>query len=606
MNDLSSAHGIGSLRVFHFPPQEFPMIDRRILLCVFMALSAHSLVAQGPQGTLYFSSRFTETPASGRGGFITALAPNCFPSPTFGSGVVNEALVTNSPGLNAVIPGVLNTTIPNSPPPGMMTTDYVEISNIPQIQTILGDIDGDGIAHECADFPGIDAIHIVNPELGRMNTMHEMFVSTYRSTSGSCGHSVGTQGYIGTGIEPADLVLIPSAPNYYPAPSVPGTPIFFVRRAQWETLLGLPSTLALDIDAFTVAPSGDIYFSVASEHPGASIIITPGGAPVSTTLNRGDILRVPAAAYTPSGPFGVMTAPVPGMVERVYASGDVMAMMTSSGGILSYSPLNVYGLSVDPALAPTVTPLGFMVDGLMFTVDNRGGSTSGTQNATSSAVYCNQGTGSFATVNGQTLNAPNAVGMNDQSFNNGFFAGPLDALCLAYHTPPLDPLFSRPIHLDTFPTTNVVTDPLYNGILTCYLSGLLPNTQAGILASASVVPPGGFVPRWNISNSAAGYPDLYVDVFGAAGGTCLVAPTVFSPFCQFAAAQLQVNNGVNPIMSAVDPTNASQNGDTCFQIDLSPYLPAGSMPLVPTVVLTIQVIEFQTLRLSDPLTFVLN
>ncbi|HMS18717.1 MAG TPA: hypothetical protein PKA37_17875, partial [Planctomycetota bacterium] len=288
---------------------------------------------------------------------------------------------------------------------------------------------------------------------------------------------------------------------------------------------------------------------------------------------------------------------------------NVNAMVLTAGGsITSSGVLNVYGISLDPLNTNlSLTPAGFPVPGLLFTVDNRGGTVPGLQNQTATAIYSNQGAGTFATLNGVTMNNPLAVGANNLSFSNGFYAGPLDALSVVVHTPSLDPMADRPVHLDAFPFDRTISDPLYNGILTCYVSGLPPGSLAGVFARLDVATPGGFISRFNVEGALSGYPDLYVDPFGFANQNCVIAPSILFPTtCQIPGAQAIFNGGTNPVLVWTDPNNGAVNGDTCFQIDLSSYLLPGVIPPVPTPMITLQVLDFTNLRLSSPLSFQLN
>jgi hypothetical protein len=407
------------------------------LAIALLSILASATTYSQNQTTVYFSTRFAETPASGRGSYIVDSTAPCVPIPIFGIGYVIESAVSNSPGVCYVTPGSINSTVVNSLPPGVQITDFVEIANAPQLQLIIGDTDSDGTYLECANFPGVDAMHILAPAVGRPNNIHEMFISTFRSTSGNCGHAVGTGGYTATGIEPADLVLLQKAANAYPSPSTPRPPVFLIRRAHIEALLGLAAPFpAMDVNAFARDESnGDLYVSFNAMITGANVITSPGTAAITTNILAGDILRIPGTAYTPSGVYGVVTAPVAGMVERVYTAINVNSIVLTAGGSVTTSAVfNVYSLSLDPQnTALTVTPAGFTVPGLLFTVDNAGGTVPGLQNLSASAIYSNQGSGSFANMNGVVMNQPSAIGASNTSFSNGFYSGPLDAMSVVVH-----------------------------------------------------------------------------------------------------------------------------------------------------------------------------
>ncbi len=246
---------------------------RSMFLLSSVVCLAASAIAQ--DSTVYFSSRFTETPASGRGGFINDTSAPCLPTPLFGIGFVIESAVSNAQGVCYVTPGVVNTTVVNSLPP-QMTNDFVEVSNFPQFNLYLGDMDNDGITHESTNFRGVDAMYVPSPAVGRPNNIHEMFVSCWTSSSGNAG-------YLGDTIMESDMVLLPAASSYYPVNDVAGSPVYFLRRADWITLLGIGSTSSgMDVNAFTVDQStGDIYCSFDnSSIAGAMLITSPGAAAV--------------------------------------------------------------------------------------------------------------------------------------------------------------------------------------------------------------------------------------------------------------------------------------------------------------------------------------
>jgi len=582
----------------------------------FLAVLPLAAVAVAQDSSVYFSTRYAETPNSGRGGFIVDQASPCLPTPVFGIGFVIESAVANSQGVSYVTPGVLNTTILNDPQSGM-TNDFVEVSNFPQYNLYLGDMDGDGVAHESTNFRGVDAMYIPTPAFGRPNNIHEMFVSVWSDSSGSTGYTTG-------GITESDMVLLPSAATDYPVDSPSQPLVYFIRRADWITLLGLSAGFSggIDVNAFTVDQvTGDLYCSFDNGSiAGASLILSPGTPPVPTAITRGDIIRIPAAAYTPSGPYGAVTSPSGGMAERVYTAANVVSMVGVAGGTITVSgTVNVYGLSMDPAVAPVAAPTGFMTPALLFTIFNQGGSFPGAQNSSSSAIYSTAGGGAFATLNGVTMDQPAALGMNNQSFSNGFYAGPADALAVVQHAPNLDPIIDRPVHLDTYPTSGLLSDPTYNGRLVCYVSGLPPGAIAAVFARLDAVPPGGWVSRTGVSGAVPGYPDLYVDPLGLHNTRCVIAPqnSIVGTACQIPVAQIVFNNlttgttndpsqSVNPIASFIDPTNGAENGDTCFELNLASVFAPGAVPPTPTPILTFQVLDLSTARLSSPIALQFN
>jgi hypothetical protein len=305
-------------------------------------------------------------------------------------------------------------------------------------------------------------------------------------------------------------------------------------------------------------------------------------------------------------------------------------MVTNAGGIITglsgSAPANtdVFSLSIDPNGGLTIAPSGFALPNLLFTVDNRGGNNPGTPNPSAAGIYTTApnttGGGAFAVLNGVTMDRPAAMGLNDLSFNSAFRSGPLDAMHVHAHTPNLDPVVDRPVHLDTFPTNGIVSDPAYSGRITCYASGLPPGTQAGVLIRLDMVASGGAVSRTSTAAVLPGYPDLYCDPFGLANQSCIIAPanSIFGTFCQTPLFQRYFNNptactmapdpsqSLNPVLIFIDPTNGAQNGDLCFELDLSCVVPIGSPGLNPAPVLTVQILDFSTARLSSPLPLQLN
>jgi hypothetical protein len=598
-----------------------PRVPLLLLLAVLPA-------AAQPVTTIYFSTRFTESPASGRAGFQTSQTAQCNP-PNLGQFVTSyavESAIANSPGISFVQPGVLNATVPNigptlppgNPAPGSQTTDYVELVNFPQFNLIIGDLDGDGIPDEATNFSGVDAIWIPAPAPGRPNTVHEMFISPFSDSAAPLNGG----GYLGGfTITEADMVLLPRAPNVYPAPSLPRAPVFFVREADWVVLLGLPGpNPSLDVDAFTVDPAtGDIYvsFDGTGGVPGATVTLSNGGSPVVATIARGDIVRIPGTAYAPDpNLYGRVTNPVAGQAQVILSAAEVTAMVSNAlalngSGSLTVTPVNVYSLDFDPNGGVSAGPAsGFLFPNLLFTVDNSGGASSGPQNAAAAGVYTTAGGGAFTVINGVTMNGPRALGYSDRSFNPGFWAGPLDAIAVVQHAPAFDPLLDRPLHLDSFPTSALLSSngPFWTGVLTGYISNAAPFAQLAIFGTVAFVPAGGHVPRWDVSPFVPGYPDLYIDILGIAGGTCLIAPAgpPFGAFCQVPFLQPLLSGGNNPISLWTDPVNGASNGDTCFSLDLTLVVPPGAAPMSPPPLVVFQAIDLTTGRLSSPLSFQFN
>lgn len=570
------------------------MKSKFLVAALALAGLASQLEAQLPTSQLlYFSTRFAETPFSGRGGNITGGAPVCFPSPTFGGGFVIESNVTNSPGMNYVLPGVANATIPSSNPP-QQTVDFVELANFTQFNLVIGDLDADLRPNESSNFGGVDAMWVPFPAPGRPANMHEIFVSSFNDSSGSAG-------FLGDSITEADMLLLPSASNPYPLPQAQTAPTYFIRQSDWEILFGMtPGTgNSIDLDAFTVDPSnGDIYASFNSFFTAPQVITAPASAPQSISVHPGDIIRIPGTAYTPSGPFGIVTNPQAGFAELVIGEAEVTALVTTAGGTISgVSRTDVYGLDLDPSGATHTSNSGFTVPNLLFTVDNRGGATTGPGNPTATAVYSTLGAGSFALINGIQMDRPEAAGMAPVSFNQNFYTGPMDAIDVADHTPGFDPVFSKPLHMDSFPDSGLGSTAGQR--LVVYFSGSTPGALLAVFGRVDILGAGGFVPRWDTSSviGLGGHPNAYIDPYEAVDFNCVIAPN-FWLTCQEPAIQSLFNGGLNPVTTFTDPMNGSDNGDGCFEINF-PALPApaaGSPPLI----VTFQIYDFSNNRLSTP------
>ncbi len=576
------------------------------LSALLLLLVCGALSAQGE--VVYFSTRFTECPASGRAGDQTSLTAPCGPLQMFGAPFIIESAIANSPGISYVQPGVLNASVPNSLP-AIMMTDYVELTNFPQMNILIGDLDADGIMDEATNFPGVDALWIPTAANGRPNNIHEMFVSSHTD-------SVGSAGFIGVNITEADMVMLPHAPNVYPMPSTPATPVFFVRQPHWEAFFGLavPNN-TIDVDAFCVdQATGDIYvsFDGTAGIAGAMVKLTSTSAAVATTITRGDIIRIPGAAYTPVGPYSIVSLPLPGFAERIYTALDCKNMVILAGGNPGTAAVpNVYSLDLDLTGATVIAPSGFAAPALYFTMDVSGGAAAGPQIPSASAIYSSLGNGTFAQINGVTMSGPGAAGMRNLSFNPAFWASSLDALDVVVHTPVLHPTLGRPLHLDAFPTNALLSTngPSWSGKLTAYLSNASPGTMLAILGRVDVVAPGGWIPRYDVSPyGVLGYPDLYVDPFGIADPACVLAPAIapFNAGCQVPFLQAAFNSGMNPITTWTDPTNGTNNGDACFELDLTLVVPPGTLPMSPSPVIVFQALDMFSLRLSPPLSFQFN
>ena len=396
------------------------------------------------------------------------------------------------------------------------------------------------------------------------------------------------------------------------------SPVFFIRQGDWEAFFGLlvPNN-SIDVDAFTVDEvTGDIYasFDGTTGIPNSLVKQTSTSGATSYTINRGDVIRIPRAAYTPAGPYGIVTNPLPGFAELVLTQANILAMVTAAngpaGGLPSVLPVNTFSLDKDPAGGTSVgATTGFSYPNLLFTVDSSGGPTTAPAYVYAPAVYSTSGGGSFAVVNGITLNSAAALGMRATSFNTGFYAGCLDALDVITHTPTLSPFYDRPLHLDAFPTNALLgtNGPSYTAMLTGYISNAAPNTQLAILGGLYYLSNGSWVPRYDVSPFVGGYPDLYIDPFGFANPNCLIAPSTppYDLGCQTPASVL-LNGGANPVPVWTDPINATQNGDCCFTLDLTLVVPVGTPPFLPPPVIVFQAIDSISYRLSSPLSFQLN
>jgi hypothetical protein len=615
---------------------------RSISALALVGMLAAAVAAQSTQ-YVYFSTRFAETPTSGRGGHQSDLAAPTHPL-VMGSGYVNEAAVLNSQGLAVVRPGTPNMTPlaqqacqtpPLCPPPAPMVVDFQEIANIPQFDLEMGDTNGNGLYNDTtngmntgtsANFAGIDAVWIPFPPANRAANLHECFLSTFFD-------SPGTMSYRGTAITEADVFLLPAAPNFYPAPSVPVPPVFFLRQADLETFFGMApgSGGAIDVDGFCVdQATGDVYVSfdgasATNANPFTGTFLSAPATPVTALVHAGDVFRIPGAAYTPFGAYGVVTSPQPGQVQRVWTQTDVGAMVTNAGGCITNTGssstgvlyTNSRGLSIDfTAPGTTITPQGFAVKQLFFTVDNRGTPSScpnsTPSNLTAAAIYTTQASGAFAVINGTVMNQPSAAGMQDASFNVAFFTGPLDAVCIVELPAPYDPIAGAPFHLDNFPNSYLhLNGATPTPVITGYVAGAAPGATIAILMRADLQSAGGFIDRYSTVpfGIIGGYPDLFIDVIGVNNAGFLMGPALLAPYGQDPFAQSIFNGGPgfvdwNPIVTYSDPhtTPQANNGDSAFSMDLTPLVGAVPFPFV----LTFQALDLSQLKLSDAISFEFN
>jgi hypothetical protein len=600
-----------------------------------LALAASFVCCAGAQTTqyVYFSTRFAETPASGRGGNIVDLAPLTNPL-VMGFGFVNEAAVANSNGLAMVRPGFPNkipislqgcSNPPFCPPPAAAVVDFEEIANIAQFNLENGDTNGNALYNDTTNgsptgtpvnMGGIDCVWVPNPPANRAAGIHDVFISLF-------GDSAGAMSYRGTALTEADVFLLPQAPNFYPLPSTPTAPIFFIRQSHIEAFFGMTAGTGntIDVDGFCVDQSnGDIYVTFDLLAPFTGTFKTGPSTSTTALINGGDIYRIPGTAYTPAGPYGVVTNPQPNLVERVYTGADVTAMVTTAGGcIVGVAFTNSWGLSIDSTAGTTTTPQGFTVKHLYFTIDNRGnpGTTCPgmpATNQTAAGIYSTTAGGSFAVLNGVTMNQPSAVGMKDYSFNPNFGTGPLDACCVVTLPAPFDPVAGGPFHLDNFPDGyyhlgGATPTPKITG----YISGATPGATITILMRADFPVAGGYVDRYNPVTlgvlSPLGFPDIFIDVLGINNGAFLMGPLFLAPYGQNALAQSLFNGGPsmanwNPIVTFADPNTAPQadNGDSAFSMDFTPFI--GQVPF--PFVLTFQAVDMISFKLSDAISFEFN
>ena len=170
------------------------------------------------------------------------------------------------------------------------------------------------------------------------------------------------------------------------------------------------------------------------------------------------------------------------------------------------------------------------------------------QNLTAAAIYSTQAGGSFAVINGVTMNQPSAVGMRDCSFNNAFFTGPLDAAASSSSATPYDPVAGGPFHLDNFPDSVLPPERADADAQGRDRATLRARRRAGtiaILGRADFQTPGGFIDRY--STLAFGVcratPDLFIDLVGINNPSFLIAPFFLAPYGQNAAAQSLFNGG---------------------------------------------------------------
>ena len=292
---------------------------RQLTLILAVATIAAAAGAQNSQ-YIYFSTRFAETAASGRGGHINDLAAPTHPL-VMGFGYVNEAAVLNTPGLAVVRPGVPNMTPIStsvldaadcSPPP--MVVDFMEISEHPATRPR-------GRRHrqrrplqrhdQRLEHRNADELRGHRRRVGPVparGPRREPARGVLLGVPRLAGNALG---YRGTRDHRGRRVPAPGGAEPLPAPSTPQPPIFFLRQAHLETFFGMaPGTgAAIDTDGFCVDQSnGDIYISF------------DGASGTNALPFTGTFLSAPATLIDRAGP---RRRHLPDPRERVHAVGPV-------------------------------------------------------------------------------------------------------------------------------------------------------------------------------------------------------------------------------------------------------------------------------------------
>jgi len=471
--------------------------------CILLLLAS---ATSAQQGSVLFGTRFSEAALSGVGGTQ--------PAPGLQSGVID------SQGISIVVPGTAG---PNA----------YEIVNFGGLAAYFGDTDSDNIHVETQDFGGgIDAIWVPRT-IGSPASWCDFFFSP--TTDMGAGGILG-----GTPVVETEMIMLQlsSAP-----------PLKLYTEAQLEVLLGMaPGALvSADVDAFTKdTTTGDMFFSFTDT-------VTING---TTPALDGDIIVVPGTAYTPVGPFGVVTAPIAGLAYVGATEASLAAIITGLGVVI---PANreLSSIDLDPrggVFSPT-PPVA--IPNMIFTFETDG-ATSGPR---APSVYTTFGGGAFFSVNGVVLNVAPAVGLNPVSFNPAFTTGSLDALDFV-------PTANRhPLTLDRFPNAVIPTP----GLVAFDVAGIAPGSSALIVVNSGPAGPGTATFRQSLPGFV-GHCELYVNL----------ADPIFICFFLGGCAPLLAPNPV-PISTAPDYG--------AFALTVPLPLPAG-------FTLTFQALDLTTLALS--------
>jgi hypothetical protein len=464
--------------------------------------------ASAQQGSLLFGTQFTEAALSGVGGTQ--------PMPGLQSAVIDNQ------GVSIVVPSAA---MPNA----------YEIVNFGGLAAYYGDTNSNGTHVESTDVgTNIDAIWVPRSISSPANWC-DFFFSTGSDVGGG-----GTGGILGgTPVFETEMILLQlsSAP-----------PLKLYSEAQLEVLLGMaPGSLAsADVDAFTKDnTTGDMFFSFTDT-------VTING---TTPALDGDIIVVPGAAYTPVGPYGVVTAPIAGLAYVGATEASLAAIITGLGVVL---PANreLSSIDLDPRGgtfgAPPVT-----IPNMIFTFETSG-ATSGPR---APSVYTTFGGGAFFTINGVTLNVAPAVGLNPTSFNPMFTCGSLDALDFVAAAS------RHPLTIDRFPNSVIPTP----GLVAFDIAGIAPGSSAQIVVNSGPAGPGTASFRQFIPG-LTGHCELYVNF----------ADPIFACFFFGGCAPLLAPNPV-PISTLPDYG--------AFALTVPLPLPAG-------FTLTFQALDLTTLALS--------
>ena len=274
------------------------------------------------------------------------------------------------------------------------------------------------------NFAGIDAVWVPFPPADRAANLHECFFSVFGDSPGALGlprHARSPRPTCSCSRRRRTSTRLPSTPT---------PPIFFIRQAHLEVVLrdGAGQRRRHRHRRLLRRPVERRHLhqlrrTASGQRPRftGTFLSAPGHAPITATVHAGDVFRIPGNAYTPSGPYGIVTNPQPNLIQRVYTQrrrhhdGDDRRRLHHDTGSARRASLHEHpgtrASTSPPACRRRRRPRASSSSTCFFTIDNRGATSTGcpgapspaspaNQNLTAAAIYTTQTGGSFAVING--------------------------------------------------------------------------------------------------------------------------------------------------------------------------------------------------------------